>query len=199
MDDKTNSALKQLAVSSLGTCLDKLSRVSSGSWTIASASVRRETLGGALTRYPFKFREAAAVYFNVAGKAPFVSMMLFEPDEVGLVSKCFLGYAFPGARLPEEVVLLEIGNIVLNSVVSVVSNGLKRVLMPAVPRYVRGNAAAMAFELGGMLDLRETYRVITVVLDIRSGGDVGGSTVLCLIPDGLAGELVQSDLTRRDL
>lgn len=194
MDDKTNTMLGRLAVSSLEACLAKLSRVSAGTWSIASADVRPGTLQDALKTHPFKSRDAAAVWFSVACDHPFTAMMLFEPDDIGSVSKCFLGYAFPGIpgiKLPEEVMLVELGNIVLNSVVSVVSNGLKKVLMPAVPRYAIGDAPGLAAGLGTALDQKQVFRVISLALGIRSGGNVSGSTVLCLIPEKLADELVK--------
>lgn len=192
MDDKTNTTLKRLAVSSLENCLAKLSRVSAGTWNITSADVRPGTLGDALKMHPFKSREAAAVWFSVACDHPFTAIMLFETDDMECVSKCFLGYAFPGVpgiKLPEEVMLVELGNIVLNSVVSVVSNGLKKVLMPAVPRYAIGDAPGLAAEFAAALDPKRDFRIITLALGIRSGGDVSGSTVLCLMPEKLAGEL----------
>lgn len=192
MDDKINDLLKRLAVSSLETCLARLSSVSAGTWSVVSAGVRRETLQAALKRHPFKSGEAVAVYFSVAGEHPMLSLMLIEPDELECVSRCFLGYAFPGIpgiKLPEEVMLLELGNILLNSVISALSNGLKKVMMPDVPRYKQGDALGLALELGLLPGQAPSFRVIALALDIKSGESVSRSTVLCLVPEELAGEL----------
>ncbi len=192
MEDNTNDLLKRLAEQSIGTCLAKLSGVSAGAWSLAAASVRKETLQAALKRHPFRSGEAAAVHFSVSGDYPFLSVMLFEPEELECVSKCFLGYAFPGIpgiKLPEEVMLLELGNIVLNSVISAVSNGLKKLLMPAVPKFSQGDALGLALELGALPGQSPAYRVIELSLDIKGGESVSRSTVLCLLPEDLAAEL----------
>ena len=57
------------------------------------------------------------------------------------ISKCFLGYSFspsPAMDQASELLLSELGNIILNSFVSAMSNALKTVFLPSVPRYVHG-------------------------------------------------------------
>ncbi|MBI4802116.1 MAG: response regulator [Elusimicrobia bacterium] len=192
MDDKTNELLERLAVSSLEKCLARLSKVSAGTWRMESAGVRRETLEDALKRHDFKSSGAAAVYFNVPGEFPFASLALFEPDEIEYISKCFPGYFFSGDRAlkpSEEVMLLELGNILLNSVVGAVSDGLKKIFMPAVPRYIQGDARRLAGELGAIMDLQRNFRIITLALDSRCGKNVSRSEMFAVIPEELADEL----------
>ncbi|MBU2574912.1 MAG: hypothetical protein KKH28_12625 [Elusimicrobia bacterium] len=199
MDDKASGLLEQLAVLSLEKCLARLSKVSAGTWRMESAGVSRETLEDAVKRHGFRNSKAAAVYFNVTGEFPFVALMLFEPDDIELVSKCFLAIGLkrlvdpfpkaPGITQPQEMMLLELGNIILNSFVSAVSEGLKKIIMPSVPQYIQGDAQRLVGELGTIADLKQNFRIITLALDIQCGKDVSKSTVFGIIPEKLANEL----------
>ena len=191
MDAKEIGILGRLAVSSLEKCLAKLSAVSAGTWRVDSISVSPATPGDAFKRHDFT-NPAAAVYFNVEGEFPFASVMLFDPQDIECISKCFLGYSFPGApglKQSEEAMLVELGNIVLNSVVSAVSDGLKKILTPTIPSYAHGDAGLIVEELGTVMDAEQRCRVIIIRLAIQCGGLVSTSELFGLIPEKLADEL----------
>jgi hypothetical protein len=192
MNPKASAILERVAVSGLEGCLDKLSKVSAGTWKIAGTGVSVGTLADAVKRHDFKTQSAAAVYFNVPGGFPFTAIMFFEPDDIGSISKCFMGYSFSRARRPtqpEEVMLLELGNIILNSLVNSVLNALKRSCLPMLPRYAEGDPRSIEAAIGSVVDPKQNFRILTVTLAIGCGKCVGKSEVLAMIPDGLAAEL----------
>ena len=191
MDAKISGMLERLAVSGLEKCLAKLSKVSAGTWRLTGAKVSRGTLEDAVGQHDFA-NPAAAVYFNVKGGFPFTSMMLFDLNDIELVSKCFLGYSFPkapGFTQSEEVMLMELGNIILNSFINSVLNALKRSCMPPAPRCVDGDLRRLMEGLGSGMDLRQNFRIVAVTLDIQSDQRAGRSEVFGLIPEELANEL----------
>lgn len=190
MTEQNKDLLLPAVLHAFEACLAKLSGVTAGTWKVTSSGISRETLQAALKRHPFRTGTADAVYFSVHGGHKVHSLMLFEPDELECVSRCFLGYAFPRTqdiRLAEEVMLLELGNILLNSVVSAVSNILHAVLIPAVPAYSQGDS--LAIELKVLPGSVEVFRIISISLDISSGKAVSRGTVFSLMPEELAVEL----------
>ncbi|MBI4802117.1 MAG: hypothetical protein HY796_06300 [Elusimicrobia bacterium] len=191
MDAKASGILERLAVSGLEKCLARLSKVSAGTWRITGARLSWGTPEDALRQHDFT-NPTAAVYFNVKGGFPFTLMMLFDLNEIELVSKCFLGYAFPrapGLTQPQEVLLLELGNIILNSLINSVLNALKRSCVPPAPRCVGGDLRRLLEELGGGMDLKQNFRIITVTLAIQCDTRASTSEVFGLIPEELADEL----------
>ena len=191
MDAKASGILERLAVAGLEKCIARLAKVSAGTWRIAGARTSRGTLEDAVSQHNFA-HPAAAVYFKIKGDFPFTSMMLFDLDDIELVSKCFLGYSFPkGEKFtqPEEVLLMELGNIVINSVINSVLNALKRSCMPPVPMCVDGDARRLAAVVGSASDPERAFRIVTVTLAIQSDKSVSNSEVVCLIPEELENEL----------
>ena len=142
MNAKENTALERLAALSLEKCLVRLSKVSAGTWQLVDTGGSSGTPGNAVGKYDFKNQPAAAVYFDIKGDFPMTSLMIFDPADIDCISKCFLGYSFPrqgGISHSDEVMLLELGNIVLNSLSNLVFNALGESFMPLCPT-ISGNA-----------------------------------------------------------
>lgn len=196
MSEGANEILSRIAVASLQKCTEKLSRVSAGVWNIAGANVSMETLDAVMKRYSADDGESAAVYFDVKGELPFVAILLFDPRDMERISKCFLGYSFspsPAMNQAGELLLSELGNIILNSFVSAMSKALKTVFMPSVPRYVHGVPRDLLEAMGVSMDLKQGYRSICVKLNINCDKTVTWSEVVGLIPEKLAQALIAAE------
>jgi chemotaxis protein CheY-P-specific phosphatase CheC len=196
MSDNANEILSRIAVASLQKCTEKLSRVSAGVWNIAGANVSMETLDTVMKRYSTADGESAAVYFDVKGELPFVAILLFDPRDMERISKCFLGYSFspsPVMGQAGELLLSELGNIILNSFVSALSNALKTVFIPSVPRFVHGVPRDLLEAMGVSMDLKQSYRSICVKLNIHCDKTVTWSEVVGLIPEKLAQALIKAE------
>ena len=193
MNAESSGALERLTASSLEKCLAKLTKVSAGTWRIIDIKACCETPEDALRRHNFK-SPAAAVYSYIKGDFPFASMMLFDPDDIECISRCFLGYYFsgaPGLTRSEELMLLELGNIILNSIVGAVSDGFNKFLTPSIPQCIQGDSRRIVKELGAIMDLKQSFRIITFILAIQCDNRVSRSEVFGLIPQKLAEDLEQ--------
>ena len=118
--------------------------------------------------------------------------MLFDPGEMECISKCFMGYSFPRGEVTtqaEELMLLELANIILNSVINSTLNALRKSGIPSVPAYLEGGLSRLLAGLGAGADPQKTFRIIAATLAIRSDNHTARSEVLALVPEELELEL----------
>ena len=189
MNAKENTLLERLAALSLERCLVRLSKVSAGTWQLVDTIESKGTPGNAVGQYDFRNKPAAAVYFDIKGDFPMTSLMIFDPEDIECISRCFLGYSFPkqgGISQSDEVMLLELGNIVLNSLSNSVFNALGESFMPSVPQFVAGNAVRIAEGVRAVAGAGTVFRIVASTLAIRVENRLSTSIVLGLIPEELA-------------
>jgi len=189
MTDISSGALVRLTEASLKKCLGRLSGVSAGTWELLGISASAGTVEDAVKLHDFVNPRASAVYFNLRGGLPFTAIMLFDPLDMECISKCFMGYSYPRGAVTtqtEEVMLLELGNIVLNSLINSALNALKLSLMPSVPAYLEGDFRDLANGLAPGGDLKQNFRIITATLAIKSDKRSTRSEVIALVPEELA-------------
>ena len=191
MDQQPSIALESLASLSVAKCLQRISRVSAGTWQVESARVSYGSVRDALKRHDFK-NPATAVYIALEGASPFATAMLFDPADIACVSQCFTGHSFPhgAATAPaEEIMLTELGNIVLNALLNTLLNAVKKSHFPAMPRYDEGGLDTIAAEFTRIPQLNQDFRIITVTIDMRCDKTSARSEVFALVPEELAMEL----------
>ncbi|OGS09008.1 MAG: hypothetical protein A2270_04250 [Elusimicrobia bacterium RIFOXYA12_FULL_51_18] len=191
MNPNSNETLENLAVSSLAQCLLRISRVSPGTWRVLGVKVSAGTVTDAVKQHDFK-NSAAAVYFNLPDASPLAAIMLFDPKDMVCISKCFTGHSFPRgpAITPaDEVMLTELGNIVLNALMNGFLNALKKCVLPAVPQMVEGDMRRLTGELGKIVNPNQGFRIITAALALQCDDSVAMSEVMALLPEKIALEL----------
>jgi hypothetical protein len=191
MNSPRNVTLKSLSALGVAYCLQRLSRASAGTWQVLDAKVSYGTFEDALKQHDFN-RPAAAVYVGLKGRSPLTAMMLFDPADMECVSRCYTGQAFhrEGRLTPaDEMMLVELGNMVINALLSSLLNPLKKGFMPAVPRFIEGDLARLAGELLQAAGIKTSFRIITVMLEMRSGDCAAKSEVFALITEEMALEL----------
>ncbi|GEM_PF-2361885 len=130
-------AWHELASEAVTRSVAKLSRISSGSWRIKDieAAVNSEAL-----RAPGE-EPGAGVIFTVAGPGSLRALLTFRARDVEAVSRCFLGYSFvkmSSMNKAEELLVSEVGNILFNSFLSVISARVGEVMLPSVPHCIQG-------------------------------------------------------------
>lgn len=192
MNSNEKGILERLAALSLERCLVKLAKVSAASWQLSGTAGATATLSEAIGQYDFKDRHAAAVHVDVKGGGIMTTLMMFDTEDMDSISKCFLGYSFPrgkGVSQPDEVMLLELANIVLNSLCNSVMNALQASLIPSVPRYAGGDRAGLAAALGASTGQEQKFRTVAAGLAMQSGNISSKCTVLVLIPEDVALQL----------
>lgn len=186
-----NNILENIAAAGLKKCMDKLSKISAGHWSLADTSVS----WGTLNEIMLKRRSAAggaAVYFEISGECPFTVMVIFQAKDVKLISKCFLGFAFPRMaeiNQAEELLLSELGNIILNSFVGSLSNALKRSFIPSVPKCLTGEPLFLLEALWTMLDKKQKYKLVSIDINLQCDDTITRAEVIGVIPGKLEKEL----------
>lgn len=184
--------LQKVAVAALEKCVAKLSRISAGTWRVAEARVSMRSIDEAVRDHSGTRDVGAAVYFDVKGEYPFTSMVVFRPNDIEMLSRGFLGFSFsklPNLNQAQELLLSELGNIIMNSLISSLSNALKRSFIPSAPKCVQGEVPFLLEALWTALDRSGRYSLVTVMLDLKCGDSVTRSEVVTVIPANMEAAL----------
>lgn len=186
-----DNILENIAAAGLRKCVDKLSKISAGHWSLADVSVS----WGTFNEIMLKRRSAAggvAVYFEISGEYPFAVMIIFQTKDVEFISKCFLGFAFPRMaeiNQAEELLLSELANIILNSLVGALFNSLKRSFIPSAPKCIKGEPLFLLEALWTMLDKKQKYSLVSMNINLQCDNAVTRAEVIGIIPGKLEKEL----------
>lgn len=178
--------LKEIASASIERCTARLSRLSAGKWSVAGIRVSQGSMDEIVTGHTVAGASGFAAYFRVAGECPFSSIIIFKPEDIGIISRAFLGTAqLPGISQAQELLFSELGNIILNSVISALSNKLKRGFLPSAPTCVRGESRFLLEALCDTLDSEQRYSVAAITLDLKYEGDTTRCEAVVVIPESL--------------
>lgn len=191
MNANPDATLESLVTQSLAKCLQRLSRVSAGTWQVTEVKVTSGALEDALRQHDFK-TPGIAVYFNLKGMSPLTAVMLFDPADMECISRCFTGHSFPrGAvtTMAEEVMLTELGNIVMNSLINGLLNALRRQSIPTIPGFAEGSLQDLTAELGKTVNVKQGFRIITARLALQRDAATAKVEAIALVPEELAMEL----------
>ncbi len=192
MDAKASQTLERIALASLEKCVSKLSRISAGKWSVAAAKVSMRSMEEVIKEHSSGTRgTGAAVYFEVRGEYPFTSMVVFRPDDIETLSRGFLGFSFsklPSLNQAQELLLSELGNIIVNALISSLSNVLKKGFLPTAPKCVQGEPRFLLEALWDSLGPGK-HSLVTVGLDLQCDGKVTRSEVLAIIPKSMEAAL----------
>ena len=195
MDTKAGKILERIAVASLEKCAGKLSRISTGEWSVEDTRVSCRSLEEAISGHSDSRGTGAAVYFEIAGEYAFTAMVVFRPEDIETISKGFLGFSFsrmPSLNQAQELLLSELGNIILNTLISSLSNSLKRSFMPSVPKCVQGETRFLLEALSTAMDRGQRHSLVTVILDLKCDAAVTRSEVITLIPENMEKALIRA-------
>lgn len=194
MTDEAGKILEVIAVTSLERCVAKLSRISTGKWSVADVKVSWRSMQEAIRDHEASRGTGAAAYFEVQGEFPFTTMIIFRPEDIEIISKGFMGFSFskmPKLNQAQEMLLSELGNIILNSLVSALSNRLKRSFMPSAPKCVQGEIQFLLEALWTAVD-RGPHKLVTVTLDLQCDGSVTRSELITLVPEAMEKALLET-------
>ncbi len=193
MDPKAGKALERIVVASLEKCVSKLSRVSAGKWNVGTVRVSCGSMEEAVKEHSSgPGGTGAAVYFEVRGEYPFTSMVIFRPDDIETISRGFLGFSFsklPNLNPAQEMLLSELGNILMNALISSLSNTLRRSFLPSAPKCIQGETPFLLEALWASLGGSGRYSLVTVMLDLKCDDRVTRSEVIAIIPENMEAAL----------
>ncbi|MEK7722136.1 MAG: hypothetical protein AAB359_07075 [Elusimicrobiota bacterium] len=193
MDPKAGKILERIVVASLEKCMSRLSRVSAGKWNVAAMRVTWHSMEEAVKEHSSgPGGMGVAVYLEVRGEYPLTSMVIFQSDDIETISRGFLGFSFsklPNLNQAQELLLSELGNIILNALISSLSNALKRSFLPSAPKCVQGETHSLLEALWASPGRSGRYSLVTVMLDLQCDNQVTRSEVITIIPENMEAAL----------
>lgn len=161
---------QSLSEEAVARSISKLARISSGSWALKGieVAVNAESLPEAGEE------EGAGVIFTVSGPGALRSLVTFRPGDVDVISRCFLGYSFvkmSSMNKAEELLISEVGNVMFNSFLSVISDRTGKLLLPSVPRCIQGGLDFITGTFGESLGASagDTAVRVRLLLSCRDG------------------------------
>jgi len=183
---EANRILEGIAAAGMERCVERLSRISTGQWKVARIRVSRGSMDEIIGSHTITGVSGFAVYFRIEGDCPFTSMIMFHPEDVGIISRGFLGpVPLPNFSQAQDLLFAELGNIILNSVISALSNKLKRSFMPSAPKGVHGETRFLLEAIWDTLE-KGQYSAASITLDLQCGADTARSEIVVIIPENLA-------------
>ncbi|MDA8131975.1 MAG: hypothetical protein M0011_10780 [Elusimicrobia bacterium] len=183
-----NPPLDVLAQQGLEKCLSRLSRISTGEWRAAMVSAGHGKPRDVIARYAAA--GAHAVFLRLTD-IPVYSIMLVSPGDIECVSRGFTGHSFPRSEktsLAEEIMLTELGNIMLNSLVNSLLNAVNRSAMPDLPEFIEGGYGDIEKALAAKLPLDKPCRLISAAVSLRCEG-LASWTMHAFVPEELAAQI----------
>jgi hypothetical protein len=202
MHTKAGQILERIAAESLEKCVLKLARMSAGEWSVADTRVSWRSMEEAILDHSSGPRgTGAAAYFEIKGEYPFTSMVVFRPEDIEVISRGFLGFSFsklPSLNQAQELLLSELGNVILNSLLGTLSNTLKRGFLPSAPKCVQGETRYLLEALWTATERTARHSLVTVILDLKCDGTVTRIEVIALIPDNMERALVAAQDAKPD-
>lgn len=176
------NALDQLTLLSLQRCLARVSGISSGTWRAACAEPYTGAPADALKPYE---ADVDAVYLRLEG-LPLFAVMLVNADELECVNRAFTGHSFPrgkGVSSAEQVMLSELGNILLNATLNPLVNAVKKSAMPSLPRFFEGPATQLAAELAALPGPGVPLRVVPAGIALECCGSFASIRLFAFLPE----------------
>lgn len=186
-----DETLTRLAAGGLSLCMLRTSEVSTWAWELCDLEVLRGRLSDVKRLLDFG-PSAASVQVNIRDGFRLAAALLFRAEDIGFISSCWAkGPLYDTAAVTdlEEGLLIEIGNIVLNSLANPLVNAARKIAIPSVPMMVKGGPGAVMAGLGTCAAPAEDLRIVRASLAVRREGRTARAGVLGLMPEAQAAEL----------
>ncbi len=182
------NSLDMLVQRNLDRSLSRISRISTGKWRAAMVNSYPASPRAVLARYA---AETSVAVFMRLDTLPLGAVMLVKPEDVECVSRGFTGHSFPASgriSKADEIMLTELGNILLNAAVDSLLNALKRSALPAIPLLLEGDAVELAERAAGLLSMDAPNRAVSAALSLECEG-LAVWTLHVFVPEDLAREI----------
>lgn len=182
------NSLDILVQRNLDRSLSRISLISTGRWRAAMVNSYSATPRAVLARYA---ADPSVAVFMKLNELPLGAVMLLRPEDVECVSRGFTGHSFPASgkvSKADEIMLTELGNILLNAAVDSLLNALKKSALPAIPLLLEGAAAALAERGAGLLAMDSPGRAVSAALSLECEG-LAVWTLHVFVPEDLAREI----------
>jgi len=182
MSEKTDPAWEKISLKAIDSALLKLNRISAGKWAVDETAV--------LSAPSPEDYDAVCVYFEVKkDDEPMNFALFFDRKDVGFISKCFIGYHFFVSEKmdgTEELLISELGNILLNSIISALCNSMKIRLIPSIPRTIQAEKSFALETFSQGLPENRGKKKMSVKIKIKCDGRETFCEVFSFVPESVA-------------
>lgn len=186
MNITNEDTLKRVAAAGLEKCLAKIAKVSNCAWQLEEVRVFSGKGRDALSRRGGE-GPVAAIRIKIAGASPFITTLLFNPEDTKHISRCFAEESYYGTLDADQpdVTIIEIGNIVLNALANSLLRVFKRSAIPSVPAYFTGSTGAAEAWLGAG---PAVFTIVSAAFTMRRDGRSAAAEIMAFLPPALAAE-----------
>jgi hypothetical protein len=184
MTDINEDELARLTEAGLEKCMRRMTEVSPGAWQLAGVRVFSGEARGAIRASERGRKPVAAIRIKIKGDVPFITAIIFDPEDIKHISRCFAEeiYFGPISDGQPDVTVIEIGNILLNALANALLRGLKRSAVPSVPAHFQGDCGSIENWLGAGPG---TFTVISARFTMQREGRAAGAEILAFLPPPL--------------
>ncbi len=184
MTDINEDELARLTEAGLEKCMRRMTEVSPGAWQLAGVRVFSGEARGAIRGSEREGKPVAAIRIKIKGDVPFITAIIFDPEDIKHISRCFAEeiYFGPISDGQPDVTVIEIGNILLNALANALLRGLKRSAVPSVPAHFQGDCGSIEKWLGAGPG---TFTVISARFTMQREGRAAGAEILAFLPPPL--------------
>jgi len=187
MNETNEEALTRLITAGLDKCMRRMTEVSPGVWQLAAVRVFTGEARGAIRRGEREGKPSAAIRIKIKGAIPFVTAIIFNPEDIKHISRCFAEeiYFGPVSEGQPDVTVIEIGNILLNALVNTLLRGLKKSAVPSVPAHFQGDCGAIEQWLGAGPG---SFTIISAKFTMQREGRTADAEILAFLPPPLTAD-----------
>lgn len=177
--EKPELAWKKLSQEAIGSALERLNRISCGKWKL---SWEENLIASGSVNY-----DSVCVYFGAGAVEEAMHFALFfDRKDMGMLSRNFIGYSFfvsEKMTKTEEMLVSELGNIILNSMVNAVGNRLGRTFIPSVPKIIQAEKEFALEVISRGLPENRGKTELPGNISIECGGKDAVCEIFSFIPD----------------
>jgi hypothetical protein len=187
MNDINKDELARLTTAGLEKSLLKMTGASPGVWRLEGVRVYSGLVRDAVRRKEREGKPSAAIRIKIKGATPFITTILFNPEDIKHISGCFAEESFYGALSAEQpdVTVIEIGNILLNALANSLLRGFGISAVPSVPAHFQGDYVAVEKWLGAGPGV---FTIISAMFTMQREDQVSTAEILAFLPPLLAAE-----------
>lgn len=182
---KPELAWKKLSQEAVSSALKRLNRVSSGKWKL---SWEENLVVSGRVNY-----DSVCVYFGAGeGQEAMHFALFFDRKDMGALSRNFIGYSFfvsEKMTKTEEMLVSELGNIILNSLVNVIGNKLGRPFIPSVPKIIQAEKEFALEVISAELPENRGKTELSEIISIECGGKEAVCEIFSFIPENMLATL----------
>jgi len=185
MNNMNEDALALLTKAGLEKCLLRMTEVSPGAWQLGDVRVFKGQVREAIRSRERGDKPAAAIRIKIKGDTPFVTAIIFNPEDIKHISHCFAEeqYYGPVSEEQPDVTVIEIGNILLNALANSLLRAFGKSAIPSVPAHFQGDYGAIEKWLGAG---PEVFTIISAKFTMQREDLTSAAEILAFLPPTLA-------------